>query len=72
MLFGFLWMAGYLAIAFAAIAFATRAGRARRHVAAHYATGFETPGSDHTPGSNQAALDTCNAIWNAQARKETP
>ncbi|MFC8065434.1 hypothetical protein [Streptomyces sp. NPDC057293] len=31
-----------------------------------------TPRITDRPGTNQDALDTCNSIWNASTREETP
>lgn len=70
---GLLTLAAWFGMATAAVTLLSRRKRTeQRHadrVAAERAARF----GDITPGTDQDALDTCNAIWNTdQARKEKP
>lgn len=73
---GLTWLAGYLALAFTAVALLGRPFRRTRRaqaraarVAAERAARF----GDTVPGTDRDALDTCNAILReTEDRKEKP
>lgn len=74
MISGLAWIVGYFTVATTAAALLGRPSRRTRRAQAHanrVAAERRARFGDTIPGTDQAALDTCNAIWNeTETRKE--